>query len=487
MGEYCERTVEHIERPIFFFISLPVNSGVTAKERDGSHCSQDKFLWRMIGSHNANIDRKGNGFRYNEELKLYCAYMRMLEGRLAYETFESNATHSVPSLISIDRFIGRVKSNVEEGVLRVDGLVKYLKDLNLPRIVSLSEDATRIVNRIQYDKGTNQLVGFVLPIQDANGMPLTGGNKACSAAAIERCFFDIQTGQEKKRSSYVNVVMAQPLAKGVPPYCLLIFGTDSIYTSEDIRKRWIFIVNELRKNDIEVLSFSSDSDPKFNSVMRQHLKLGQITTTSSDLPEYFNADLNYQLHHKYVPVQDMVHIGNKLRNRIINKTLKFGECDVSINHVMTLTEIFSKDKHKLCPSTVKPADRMNFDTVLKICDETVISLLSNVDGSKGTIMYLQMTSKILRSFLDLRLKPLERIRYIWFAVFILRIWKEDLESREEYKLKNHYPTLNSVSCVEINAHSLVILMCYLKERNLDNLFHPELYGSQQCESHIPSN
>lgn len=406
----------------------------------------------------------------------------MLGGRLAYETFKANAARSVPSLSTIDDYIGQVKSSAEEGVLRTDGLAKYLQDLNLPRIVSLSEDATRIVNRIQYDKSTNQLVGFVLPIQGTNGMPLTGGNKACSAATMERCFFDIKTGEEKKRSSNVNVVMAQPMVKGIPPYCLLIFGTDSMYTSEDIRKRWSFIVDELRKRGIEVFSFSSDSDPKFNSVMRQHLKLGQKTTISSNLPEYFNADFFSNMNHTYVPVQDTVHIGTKLRNRIINKTLKFGEYDISINHVMTLTEMFSKDKHKLCPSTVKPTDRMNFDTVLKICDENVISLLNNVDGSKGTILYLHMTSKILRSFLDLRLKPLERVRYIWFANFILRIWKEDIQSSEEYKLKDHYPTLNSVSCVEINSHSIVILMCYLKERNLDHLFHPELFGSQQCEN-----
>lgn len=307
-------------------------------------------------------------------------------------------------------------------------------------------------------------------------MPLTGGNKAYSTAAIERCFFDIETDVEKKRSSNVNVVMAQPLAKGIPPYCLLIFGTDRKYTSEDIRKRWSYIVDELRKRDIEVLSFSSDSDPKFNSVMRQHLKLGQKTTISPNLPEYFNAD--FDTNHEYVPVQDTVHIGGKLRNRIINKTLKFGEYDITINHVMALTEMFSKDKHKLSPTTVKPTDRMDFDTVLKICDENVISLLSHVD----TILYLQMTSKILRSFLDLRLTPLERVRYIWFANFILRIWKEDIQSREECDLLEHYPTLNSVSCVEINSHSIVILMCYLKERNLDHLFHPELFGSQQCEN-----
>lgn len=216
--------------------------------------------------------------------------------------------------------------------------------------------------------------------------------------------------------------------------------------------------------------------------MRRHLKLGQKTNTASNFPEYFNAEFPSVMDSTYAPIQDTVHIGTKGRNRIVNKTLKLGKYDITIDHVLTLTEMFTKDKHKLSQSTVKPADKMNFDSVLKICDDSVILLLKNVDGSQGTILYLQMLSKILRSFLDLRLTPLERVRYIWFAIFILRIWKIDIKSNSDREMKHHYPTLNFVSCVEINAHSLVILMAHLKGRNLDHLFHPDLLGSQQCEA-----
>lgn len=207
----------------------------------------------MIDSHNTNANRIPSGFRYTEELRLYCAYIRMLGGRLAYETFKANAKYSVLSRCSVDRFIRQVQTNAVEGVLRTEELSKYLDDLSLPRIVSLSEDATKIVDRIQYDKSTNQLLGFVLPLQETNGMPLIDGNKAISASAIEQCFYDLETGEERKKSTYINVVMAQPLARGIPPFCILIFGTDTQYSSNDVRKRWNFIENELRKKNIEVL------------------------------------------------------------------------------------------------------------------------------------------------------------------------------------------------------------------------------------------
>lgn len=167
----------------------------------------DIFLWRMIFCFRQNITRSKQGYRYTEDMKLYAAYVRMISGRLAYETFKANAQHSVPSVKSVDRYIDKVKANVVEGVLRTNELSIYLTNLKLPRIVPLSEDATRITNRVQYDARTNQLVGFVLPLAE-NGMPNAVINKARSAAEMERCFYDVKTGEEKKRASYLNVVMA---------------------------------------------------------------------------------------------------------------------------------------------------------------------------------------------------------------------------------------------------------------------------------------
>lgn len=442
-------------------------------------CNQDPdiFLTEMINCYNTNITRPKQGHRFSYEMKMYAAYQRMLGGRLWYETFKSNATHAVPSIRSIDRYIAQAKSNVMEGILRADELLKYLKDLNLPKFVSLSEDATRINDRIQYDSATNQLVGFVLPLNPENGMPIADSYHANSAADIERCFYDVKTGAEKKRSTNINVVMAQPLVKSIPAFCILIFGTDSKYTTDDIVKRWAYIEDELAKRNIKVVSFASDSDPKFNSAMRRHLKLGQCT---SPLPEWFNAEYSFNIN--FVTFQDEEHIGTKFRNRVLNREMKIGKYKITVDHLNTVIKSYPKNEHNLCASTVAPTDRQNFDSVLRICDEKVINLLRNVSESEGIILYLKVLSNILRSFLDMRLSPIERIRLLWFSTFVLRIWKKFITSHDTYTLEKHFISLNSYTCVEINAHSIINLISFLRDQKLDHLFHPEMFGSQQCES-----
>lgn len=67
--------------------------------------------------------------------------------------------------------------------------------------------------------------------------------------------------------------MAQPLAN-LPPYCLLIFGTDSVFTAYQIRKSWEYIVKELNQIGIKVIAIGSDSDPKYNAAMWMQLQLG---------------------------------------------------------------------------------------------------------------------------------------------------------------------------------------------------------------------
>lgn len=410
-------------------------------------------------------------------MKMFAAYQRILCGRLCYETFKSNAEHALPSLRSIDRYISQYKSPIKEGVLRADELHRYLTDLNVPKFVSLSEDATRIENRIQYETGTNQLIGFVLPLNPQNGMPTPNVYLATSAARMESCFYNVETSEERKRSSFVNVVMAQPLKKSIPPFCILLFGTDSMYKSDDISKRWEHITAELRKRGIQVVSFASDSDPKFNSAMRRKFNLGRREDTTSPIPNWYNADLNVG----YVTVQDTVHIGTKFRNRMLNRRMKIGDYTISTDHLAAIMKSIPKTEHNLCGSTIAPIDRQNFASVLRICDRKVIDLLQNIiEESKGTVLYLKLLDNILRSFLDIALSP-ERIRLIWFSNFVLRIWKDFIKSHDTYTLKEHFITFNCYSCVEINAHSLVALILFLRERKLEHLFHPEMLGSQQCE------
>lgn len=79
------------------------------------------------------------------------------------------------------------------------------------------------------------------------------------------------------------------------------------------------------------------------------------------------------------------------------------------------------------------------------------------------------------------LSPLDRIGKIWITTFILRIWKESI-ARDKFQNNENFITSFSYTCIEINAHSLVTLVLYMKARNLDHLFHPHLISSQPCEA-----
>lgn len=363
--------------------------------------------------------------------------------------------------------------------MRTEELLNYLSKLNLPKIVSLSEDATRIFGRVQYNAKTNEIVGFVLSI-DNNGMPITGSYPARTAAEIEGYFYDVNTGKEKQPANYINVIMAQTLTRGIPPFCLMLYCTDNKYTSLDVGKRWSYISNVLERNGIKVISIGSDSDPKFNSVMRHNLQFGQTRNIDCvPVPEWFGARFGTNM--KYYPIQDTIHIGTKFRNKMLNQSMKFGTHVVSVDHLCALLKRATKEKHRLTEAIIKPKDRQNFDSVLRISNKRVIDLLgSQVEGSQGTVLYLRIIDNVLRSYLDLKLTALERIRAIWFGNFLLRIWRSDVMKRRG-SLERSFITNNCYSCVEINAHSLILIILYLKEQGLDHTFCPELLGSQPCE------
>lgn len=432
------------------------------------------FLNKLISAANRNAKREKGGYRYDEDIKFYASYLRMITGPLAYETLQRNLEHSLPSLTSTNRYIRSSGCDVSEGILRCEELSLYLKNRNLDPFVCISEDATRIVGKVQYDSKSNQLVGFVLPLNSRTGMPIPFVYPARNSKEIIKHFND-----NNQLSSYLNVIMAQPVAN-VPPFCLAIFGSDNKYSAYDVAQRWNFINEQLAEVDVKALTFASDSDPKFNSAMRSLAQLGYKTFIDwfsccgfIDGPFFF---------------QDIIHIATKLRNFFLRtiydiRTLPFGKLFIRIEHIYELLHMFTKDKHQLTPSTLNPSDRQNFKSVLRLCDQKVTTLLKDhVEDSEGTIQFLQIIRDVVDSFLNPVLTPLQRIRKIWYSLFILRIWRDSIQSSKEYTLKDNFLTANCFSCIELNAHSMILCMLYLKKVGKPELFIPSLFESQPCES-----
>lgn len=424
----------------------------------------------------SNLNRPKEGFRYTHETKMISSYLRMICGPLAYNTIQKNLQGVLPSIVSTNRYI-KSSDYIVEGEIRGVLLRKYLSDRGLPLAVVLSDDATRVEGRIQYDSSSNQIVGFVLPTDKQTGMPLTNAYPAESAEQIFETF-----SKGNSVSSYVIAIMAQPLGD-VPPFCLAMFGSDCAYTSEDVEHRWEYITSELNKLNIEVIIISSDSEPKYNRTMRKLSKLGFKTTIPG--LNWFSCDTKDIKPPFYV--QDPTHIGTKLRNfllRFRHKQIPFSPTSsIELEHLYTLLHTVSKDQHLLTASTLNPRDRQNFSSVLRMCSKKVTTLLKEkVQDSEATVIFLEMIRDVLDSFMSTNLTPLERVEKIWYSVFILRIWKRFIKSHRQYKLKNSFLTSYCYSCIELNAHTIVLCLAYLKENNLSSWFQPNFYSSQPCES-----
>lgn len=372
-----------------------------------------------------------------------------------------------------------MNTNIVEGVLRHHEFVNYLEERKLPMKAAISEDATRLTGVVQYDAKTNQLMGFVLPTHFGNGMPIPFSYSARNAGEIIKHF-----GNKNVVGHYVNVIMAQPLAN-VAPFCLLLFASDNKYTSLDVSNRWNYICKELQAVGIDVLVISSDSDPKYNSAMRRCSLLGAKSSTFADT-NMFMCGGGYLKMPFFA--QDTVHIGTKMRNRMLQtidkpRKLPFGKkYFIQMNHLKYLVDHFPKDQHQLTASVLNPKDRMNFPSVTRMYDQRVTDLLTKqVKNSVGTIVFLEMIRDIIDSYRDKELTPLQRIQKIWYALFVLRLWREYILTKRHLTIEENFLSQNCYSCIELNAHTLVLIILYLKEKDMPHLFRPEFYESQPCE------
>lgn len=254
-----------------------------------------------------------------------------------------------------------------------------------------------------------------------------------------------------------------------------------------IFKRWNFIVTELNKIGIEVVSFSSDSDPKYNAAMR---KCSQLGTSSRTL---LNVDWFSCGNRKSPPffIQDTPHIATKLRNWFLKtkgqknaKKIPFGDkYFIHADHLQFLLETESKAKHRLTKTVLNPIDRQNYESAKRICHHRVTDLLSaKVKNSDATIKFMQIMRNQIDAFEDDSLSPLARIKKLWYSLFMVRLWRKHVQENKKLKLKDHFLTNNCYSCLELNAHGLISILLYLKHSNQFRLFKPMNYSSQPCEA-----
>lgn len=448
-------------------------------------------LQNFLNSSERNVDRKKAGYRFDPVSKAFAAYTFMLAGPLAYETLNANLPFALPSTSTVHRYLADNGPQIIEGKMRTEELLLYLKKRNLPMVVSLSEDATRITAKVSYDPNTNQLIGFALPL-DKNGMPITLSFPARSVSEIRSHF----TNSRNIVSSSLYIQMAQPLDRDVPPFCMMMFLTDNTFTADKVHSRWKFQAHDLKENGVKIFNIASDGDSRPLKAMKYLCRIGQPDESYFDC-EWFSCGSFVET----TFTQDLFHILTKLRNLLLkcSRVIPIGNKIVSSTYLKYLIESVSKDKHKLTRYDVEPKDRQNVLSAEKICAYNVMECLSKyVPGSEGTVIFLRARRYACEAFSESNLNSSERIYYMWYSVFFFRAWRSWIIQSEKvevtgsrtnakkwkhiYTLKENFISSNCYACIELNAHALVKqILVEDSQQGTEKNFFPDLYASQPCE------
>lgn len=158
-----------------------------------------------------------------------------------------------------------------------------------------------------------------------------------------------------------------------------------------------------------------------------------------------------------------------------------GKFVASISHLRILMNTTTKDAHGLTSTDITGADKMNFRAVLAISNERVESLLKNVPGSAGTVVYLRVIRYVLQSFTAKDISASERIYFMWYAVFVLRHWRKWILTDCNTRAAN-FITSNAYICIELNAHALINCVLKCRDTSGEDSFLVWLFNSQTCES-----
>ena len=144
--EYVDNITDYIYSTPQLQEALKLESSVT-----GTICNIDNFssiLRRLIVNAERNASRAHQGRRYDFIVKKFVTSLFLFYGPLAYNFLQQNLLLSLPCLRSVQRSVSQEHTKTAEGEFRFDGLANHIEQYKAPMIVSMGEDATRIISKV---------------------------------------------------------------------------------------------------------------------------------------------------------------------------------------------------------------------------------------------------------------------------------------------------------------------------------------------------
>ena len=261
-----------------------------------------------------------------EDIVKFSTSLLLYGGPMAYNLIQKNMEDALPSLRTVQRTIRSEYYPLSEAQFQFDGLVSHLNKYNAPFVIAISEDATRVVARVEYDRENDRMVGFMLPCSE-DGLPLTDSFLATSFEVIEQCFRTCEI------SKFAYVYVAQCVSPTVPAYCLACMGTNNSFTATDVLKHWRYIFIECQKRNVTVISFGADGDTRLLRAMKISTQL-KVSSTNKSLYNSSPSPLTteFKLPKEWtwfwlekatslLYIQDYIHVTVKLKSRLLKPSI----------------------------------------------------------------------------------------------------------------------------------------------------------------------
>ncbi|CAF1363449.1 unnamed protein product [Rotaria sordida] len=497
LRKYYESTSANVN-----FVSSQTTSNVF---KETGHCMCDlmdiykenqskSFINIFVNNLLNNMKRSSNNYQFDPIVNKFASVLNILAGNNAYEFIRLNLPGSLPSTTTLKAYNQDINLQLKESDFRFNSLKDYLELIDSNHVF-VSEDSTGVVSSVSYDSKNNGFVGFSPRL--VNGVPLVDQFQTNSYTELQKWF------EEFDKSSLITVNLIEPILKNLSslvhsrPFIISSYGTNNKYTAVDVLRKWMFMYNECKKKNINIVGFSADAEPRNLKAMQ--LSLGFFAKTPNiDLLSGNNTLLKINIEspwnfffirlvQPYLCMQDGIHLVTKIRNRLLSETasMSINNQEIDVNHLFYIIQNYPKIDHNLVHSDVFPHDRQNYSSCLKITSDDVLNLLKHINAS-ATYVYLYLLKLIILTYVKADTDILARLYYGWIVTFSYRMWWSSLQIKRNFSQKekdNCFITRAAWLSSELNVHCLTAIIILVSEGRLPSYaINTHLFSSQPCEA-----
>ena len=473
-------------------------------EKDGK-LEEDTFMRNFLETITQNLNRKKQGKRYSDAVKLYYEVLMYLGGPRIVAFVSASLggpdTHSV--------YLWRQKNHVEiycnlkeEDLQRIaDVYVPYIKETGkVP--VEISEDETAIIGKITYHQATDELIGFCGP--DGPGHQCVADFRIFVGDGVAGFNTIVQAFENNKIGTYARALIINPMHKRLPRLPILQHATCNKFDSEFVSQQWAD-VDVKYERIVEPIIGPNTGHPSDGDSRRRKLHLDRaktqankfhpiphdegfvLTCSKIDLP-----DEKYKI--KDLPDQDPIHNVKKVINVLLHPSRRItcGRYIIHMNQVDLVRQSFPNDLHNLTESDIIRDDRQNYKSAEKVACKGVLDCIHELaDGPhpelKGLWIYLTIVHKYIDIFQSQYHSLAQKVRAASCVINFLCIWRQHILHTPNMQLAIHFITSQSSTDVQLSCHAAISMIAYMRD-NFPNIpCQLEHMGTDCVENHWCKN